>query len=340
MSVRAMTWAWEQDGTTPSHPRPITPVQKLVLMRLGDHANDEGICWPGKDHLAARCCCSKRTIDAAIAELVKRGLIRVKRRKNEDGTDAPNVYILSIRQGDLFASAGQGANSAPYRAAAAPSKCEDQALSDEGRVQILQGEGAAAAPEPSLEPSTTTSAQERDLSEWQPRAAVIERVRMLHPKITDEFVEQERLEFITFAETNFSDRQLDSRFQSHLVRQWVRQGNKPAGLPRNTDDLVARMGELGGPKPRPQESPQQYRERCRQWQNEGRPQLDKQPPPAERPWWRDLNNGMLREADRLGIVTSGSVDHVQLLVEIIQALEDREEPVPPGARALLNRVAA
>jgi len=38
MSTEASSWAWRQR---------LTATQKLVLLALADHADHEGICWPG-----------------------------------------------------------------------------------------------------------------------------------------------------------------------------------------------------------------------------------------------------------------------------------------------------
>jgi hypothetical protein len=117
--------------------------ERLVLVRLGDHANDQGLCWPGKDTLAEACCMSKRTVDSAIATLESRKLISIVRRTTEGGKNRSNLYQLHLDQGDLF----KGADSAVVQNL---QDCKSRQLG----VQNLQGEGAKSAPEPTIEPIT------------------------------------------------------------------------------------------------------------------------------------------------------------------------------------------
>jgi Helix-turn-helix domain len=135
MSAKATAWAWSIEG--------LGMADKIVLLRLADHANDQGICWPGKDTLAKVCCASKRTVDAAIANLEAAKLISVQRRRTEQGKNKSNMYELHLDQGDLFSSA----NSAVVQ------NLQDCKSSNLG-VQNLQGEGAAFAPESPIEPKT------------------------------------------------------------------------------------------------------------------------------------------------------------------------------------------
>ena len=63
MSVKVSTWAWKQK---------IKPTQKLVLLALSDHSNDEDYtCWPSLTHLAEKTCFSRRTVISVINQLVE-----------------------------------------------------------------------------------------------------------------------------------------------------------------------------------------------------------------------------------------------------------------------------
>jgi len=135
MSAKATAWAWSIEG--------LGMADKIVLLRLADHANDQGICWPGKDTLAKVCCASKRTVDAAIANLETAKLISVQRRRTEQGKNKSNIYELHLDQGELFSSAKS----------AVVQNLQDCKSSNLG-VQNLQGEGANAAPESPIEPKT------------------------------------------------------------------------------------------------------------------------------------------------------------------------------------------
>lgn len=71
--------------------------QKLILLKLADNANDDGIAWPGMDYLSKHCELSKSAILRNLKALEEKGFIRVKRRKSSDGkTNLSNVYQLTI----------------------------------------------------------------------------------------------------------------------------------------------------------------------------------------------------------------------------------------------------
>ncbi len=94
MSSKATAWAWEIDD--------LDVYEKLILLRLADHANAEGSCWPGKDLLTQKCRCSKRKVDKSINNLEALGLIKVNRRTSANGKNQSNVYFLQLNQGRLF----------------------------------------------------------------------------------------------------------------------------------------------------------------------------------------------------------------------------------------------
>ena len=47
MSLKAITWAWEQ--------REIASSQKIVLLALADHARECGCCFPSTKFIAEKC---------------------------------------------------------------------------------------------------------------------------------------------------------------------------------------------------------------------------------------------------------------------------------------------
>ncbi|HGJ5882077.1 helix-turn-helix domain-containing protein [Arsenophonus sp.] len=73
------------------------PARKLVLLKLADHANDEGICWPSYESIAKQCEISKRTVIRHIAELEKQGLVQVFQRERNGQTG-----ITIINQKSMF----------------------------------------------------------------------------------------------------------------------------------------------------------------------------------------------------------------------------------------------
>jgi hypothetical protein len=72
MSVKIMSVVWE----TPCR----SHTEKLVLLALADNADDSGHCWPGLDHLAAKCDLSRQGVIDQIASLAGQGLIAVSKK--------------------------------------------------------------------------------------------------------------------------------------------------------------------------------------------------------------------------------------------------------------------
>ncbi|HXI66968.1 MAG TPA: helix-turn-helix domain-containing protein [Steroidobacteraceae bacterium] len=94
-----MTWAWDQ--------RVGNARTKLVLLKLADNANDHGIAWPKQTTMADECECDVKTIQRAVAELKRLGLISITRDASKPG--AQNIYSFPPLKGQLDASARQAA---------------------------------------------------------------------------------------------------------------------------------------------------------------------------------------------------------------------------------------
>lgn len=73
MSIRLMSAVWDLDGL----PGPLT----LVLLRLADHANDDGRCHPGQESLSVKCRQSERTVRHNLDTLKRLGLVEVVARR-------------------------------------------------------------------------------------------------------------------------------------------------------------------------------------------------------------------------------------------------------------------
>lgn len=75
--------------------------KKLVYLILANHANDEGVCWPSVDTIAAQSNLSRRQTFRRIAELRKEGLVQVKKRREQSSlynvltcvSDADDTYV-------------------------------------------------------------------------------------------------------------------------------------------------------------------------------------------------------------------------------------------------------
>ena len=67
MSIRLMSAAWDLD---------LPQTEKMVLLALCDHANDDGFCWPSMGRLARRCGVSDRTIRNAMNRLEDQKIVK------------------------------------------------------------------------------------------------------------------------------------------------------------------------------------------------------------------------------------------------------------------------
>ena len=86
------------------------PARKLVLLKLADNANDDGICFPSYQYIADKCEMSKRSAISHIDDLIKMGFVSKKARKNKDGSST-NLYLLHLTKGGENSALG-GENSA------------------------------------------------------------------------------------------------------------------------------------------------------------------------------------------------------------------------------------
>lgn len=87
MSVHATSWAWRQKIDD--------PVAKLLLLKLADQANDDGVCWPSRATLAEAIETSEATVKRRVKVLVELGLIEVRQRWSEQsGHFSSNEYHL------------------------------------------------------------------------------------------------------------------------------------------------------------------------------------------------------------------------------------------------------
>ena len=83
------------------------PARKLVLLKLADYANDDGICFPSYQYIADKCEMTRRSAISHIECLIKMGLVSKKERKNKDGSIS-NLYFLHLEQGsENFALGGE-----------------------------------------------------------------------------------------------------------------------------------------------------------------------------------------------------------------------------------------
>lgn len=79
------------------------PARKLVLLKLADNANDDGVCFPSYANIAEHCEMSKRSAISHINALIEMGLVSKKERKTENGNTS-NLYILHLERGEKSSS--------------------------------------------------------------------------------------------------------------------------------------------------------------------------------------------------------------------------------------------
>jgi hypothetical protein len=87
MSVRAMTWAWEQDLKTGP---------KFVLVALADHSDGAGVCWPGHELIAEKCGLSRQTVVEHIAMLERELYLKAERTRDAKGREGKARYFLQL----------------------------------------------------------------------------------------------------------------------------------------------------------------------------------------------------------------------------------------------------
>jgi len=88
MSNEAQNWAWKVTG--------ISAYEKLVLVRLADHADGDHTAFPGKSSLATATCMNKRSVDRIILRLEAFGLISIEHREGDSRRARSNRYHLHL----------------------------------------------------------------------------------------------------------------------------------------------------------------------------------------------------------------------------------------------------
>lgn len=81
------------------------PARKLVLLKLADNANDDGVCFPSYQYIADKCEMSKRSAISHIDDLIKMGFVTKKARKNKDNSST-NLYLLHLTKGSENSALG------------------------------------------------------------------------------------------------------------------------------------------------------------------------------------------------------------------------------------------
>ena len=87
MSYHLAAWAMDVD---------VPPREKLMLILIASHANDEGECFPSQTTLAYRSGLSRRTVLRSLADLEERGIITRRQRRRPDGSRSSDTIRLNV----------------------------------------------------------------------------------------------------------------------------------------------------------------------------------------------------------------------------------------------------
>lgn len=142
MSVRATGWAWEL-----ARSGDVGGGVLLTLLRVADHADNEGICWPGEQSLAEYTGHDQRTVRRHLARLESDGLLHRERQGSEKGRGrGKDRILLHLDHADKLS--GEASDDQP-----------DISDASTGHSEHLQPDisDTALYREPSEEPSVTAS---------------------------------------------------------------------------------------------------------------------------------------------------------------------------------------
>ncbi len=88
MSLKAMAWAWEQQG--------LTLAEKLILVAIADHSSDDGWCFPSLKHLMSKTgISSQRYCRQVVSNLIVKERL-AKKSRHKDGRQMSNLYKLNF----------------------------------------------------------------------------------------------------------------------------------------------------------------------------------------------------------------------------------------------------
>ena len=160
MSIRIMSAVFESET--------LGPTERLIMLSLADHADDEGRCYPSIDRLSRRTGLSERAVQTNIAKLRDQGYIKVVLG---GGKGRSNLYFISANP-----AANAGYDAPKPRTICTPQEMHPAADAPQTPQQVRPNP-AADAPEPSrtiIEPSEYNNAREVAgiLCQWASQDAV------------------------------------------------------------------------------------------------------------------------------------------------------------------------
>ena len=104
MSIKMITYAFKSFEDSK-----LSPAQKLVLLALADHANDEDqLCWPSLNHLSKKTGMDRGTIWRSIQKLETLGLIKIVKKGTNGPIPESTLYYIAL--GDSSLQLGESCN--------------------------------------------------------------------------------------------------------------------------------------------------------------------------------------------------------------------------------------
>lgn len=173
MSVKLMSAAWDMS---------LPMGQKMLLLALCDHANDDGVCYPSQEKLAQKCSMGERTVISHIQWLERHGIVSRERRQNTQRRKS-DLYQITLSNYTPEPANSAPANSAPAKfspepANFAPSEPANFAPSYKEEPSVFNhqiepsgiGSGIAAAPETEISEAQTPKPDKQKTADEKIRA--------------------------------------------------------------------------------------------------------------------------------------------------------------------------
>lgn len=266
MSTEATIWAWKQQ---------VPSSQKIVLLSMADRAGEDFRCWPSVRRLCLDTSLSERTVQQAVCDLEKSGLIKrdmrtgratvyyligVQRRESTPADSAPPQILPPAN------TAVTPADSAPH-----PRKCCTQNLKENLPRTAQGGESAQARSAP---PHTSAPAQSgKSSKKAKPQNPASETKQPYgdfgnvlltaeeYDRLVQDYGEQEAKAAIRFFDLHMGSRTGKDPYKSHnlAMRKWVfqklaedrhklgiRNPVRSEQAKRSFDEIIAQLERTGG----------------------------------------------------------------------------------------------
>ena len=229
MSYHLAAWAMDVD---------VPPREKLMLILIASHANDEGECFPSQTTLAYRSGLSRRTVLRSLADLEERGIITRRQRRRPDGSRSSDTIRLNVHGapvrpplagGNLTDGARvtfppQGDSVSPHGDNDDATRCPvvtAEPVIEPIREPVRESSAAnAAAQQPG--PSASTARGTRLPDGWMPKPETIQQMRDECPGVN---LEAEHRRFMDYWADQPGAKGRKVRWDS-TWRNWIRRANE------------------------------------------------------------------------------------------------------------------